>query len=291
MPEYFNKRLIVLLVSIIVLVALIGYSLSDRDNITMPEQFLRDSVGWVQTIFSKPAHYVAGFFENVNEMKVIYEENRVLKARLEEFAQVAVERNLLKSENDTLRRMLEIDESLMDYQMRTALVIQRSPDRWNNLIGISKGKSDGIRTNMAVMTSEGFIGKVKSVGPFTSTVQLITDHDRTNRVSAMIHGEDSNEVLGFIEGYDQDTGLLLMKKITMDREVEIDQLVTTSGKGGIFPSGLPIGKVVAVEPDEYGLTQNAYIEPAADFYRLEYVFVIERTSITLDEELQEEEEM
>ncbi|WP_026671468.1 rod shape-determining protein MreC [Alkalihalobacterium bogoriense] len=289
MPQYFNKRLIVLLVSIIVLVALIGYSMSDRDSLTRPEQFLRDSVGWVQSLFSKPAHYVAGFFENVNEMKVIYEENQVLKARLEEYAQVAGERNILKAENETLRKMLDIDESLSDYQRRTALVIQRTPDRWNEYISINKGSNDGIELNMAVMTSEGFIGKVIRVGPFTSRVQLITDYDRTNRVSAMIHADE--QVLGFIEGYDQETGLLLMRKLAMDKEVEVDQLVTTSGKGGIFPSGLPIGHVVSVEPDEYGLTLNALIEPAADFYNLDYVFVIERLSSLLDEELEEEDEM
>ncbi|MDF2904638.1 MAG: rod shape-determining protein MreC, partial [Bacillus sp. (in: firmicutes)] len=50
----------------------------------------------------------------------------------------------------------------------------------------------------------------------------------------------------------------------------------TSGLGGIFPEGLPIGKVVKVVPDEYGLTQTAYIKPGADFYDIENVMVIQR---------------
>ena len=112
MPQFFsNKRLIILMVSIVILVALVGYSLSDRERITWPEQFMRDTVGWVHTLFSRPAHFVAGFFENVQEIQTIYEENLILKERLEEYAQVAVERNLLKSENETLKNMLEIDET------------------------------------------------------------------------------------------------------------------------------------------------------------------------------------
>ncbi len=60
MPHFFsNKRLIILMVSIIILVALIGFSLRERETVTWPEQFARDSVGVVQSVFSRPAHYVA----------------------------------------------------------------------------------------------------------------------------------------------------------------------------------------------------------------------------------------
>lgn len=276
-----------MLVSIIILVALVGYSLSDRERVTPPEQFMRDSISWVQTLFSRPAHFVAGFFDNVNEMRVLYHENKVLKSRLEEYAQVSVERNVLKEENEALKKIVDMDESLNDYRMRTALVIHRTPDRWSEYIGINRGASHGIEKNMAVITSEGLIGKVKSVGQFSSTVQLLTDHDRTNRVSAMVHAEIP--VYGFIEGFDQDTGLLVLKKLEIDAEIEIEQMVTTSGLGGIFPRNLPIGKIVEIEPDEYGLTKNAFIEPAANFYGLNYVLVIERTSASLEEELIEEE--
>lgn len=289
MPQFFsNKRLIILMVSIIVLVALVGYSLSDREKITWPEQVMRDTVSWVETLFSRPAQYVAGFFENVKEIHSIYEENKILKARLEEYAEVAVERNLLREENETLRKMVDIDESLRDYKMRPALVIHRSPDRWGERVGINRGSSHGIERNMAVITAEGLIGKVQSVSQFSSSVQLLTDQDRTNRVSAMIHSD--KPVYGFIESYDDERDLLLMKKIDADSEFKEGDLVTSSGLGGVFPQGLVIGEVVEIVPDEYGLTKNAYIEPAANFYGLDYVYVIERSSTVLADELLELEE-
>jgi rod shape-determining protein MreC len=289
MPSFFsNKKLIILLVSIIILVALIGYSRTDREQITGPEQVIRDAVGWVQTIFTKPAYAIAGFFENVRDIQHIYEENRVLKARLDEYAQISVERNLLRNENNTLKDMLGLDESLNDYLMRSAVVIHRSPDRWSEYIGLNRGSEHGIQPNMGVIDSKGgLIGKVKTVSEFSSKIQLLSDNDRTNRVSAMV-SKDQPEY-GFIEGYDEDSGLLIMRKIDLEAEIEEEQMVVTSGKGGVYPSGLLIGEIVRVEPDEYGLTQNAYIQPTADFFALDYVYIIERTSTTLDPTLLEEE--
>jgi rod shape-determining protein MreC len=289
MPSFFsNKKLIILLVSIIILVALIGYSLSDREQITGPEQVMRDAVGWVQTVFMKPAHFAAGFFENVSEIKHVYEENKLLKARLEEYAQISVERNLLENENNTLRNMIDLEESLNDYLIRPAVVIHRSPDRWEEHVGLNRGTQHGVADNMAVVDSQGgLIGKVKRVSEFTSFVQLLSDNDRTNRVSAQILMDDPE--VGFIEGYDAERGLLIMRKLDIEANIELEQMVTTSGLGDVYPSGLLIGEVVEVVPDEYGLTQNAYIKPTADFTSLDYVYVIERSSATLDPDLLEGE--
>ncbi|NEU29771.1 rod shape-determining protein MreC [bacterium LRH843] len=289
MPSLFsNKKLIALLVSIIILVGLIGYSLTDRERITGPEKVIRDTVGWAQTAFMKPAYAIAGFFESVNDLRNVYEENKLLKSKLEEYAQVSVERNLLRNENESLKDMLKLEESLHDYLIRTAVVIHRSPDHWNEYIGINKGSEHGIAPNMGIVdTQGGLVGKVKQVSEFSSVVQLLSDNDRTNRVSAMIATEQPE--YGFIEGFDEDSGLLVMRKLDIEAEIEEEQMVTTSGKGGVYPSGLLIGKIVRVEPDEYGLTQNAYIEPTANFYALDYIYVIERTSTSLDAALLEED--
>ncbi|WP_088103704.1 rod shape-determining protein MreC [Halalkalibacter urbisdiaboli] len=289
MPSFFsNKKLIILLVSIIILVALIGYSLSDRERITGPERVMRDAVGWVQTVFMKPAHFAAGFFENVRDIKDIYNENQLLKARLEEYAQISVERNLLRNENETLRQMLELEESLNDYLIRPAVVIHRNPDLWEQHVGLNRGSQHGVDENMAVIDSQGgLIGKVKRVSEFTSFVQLLSDNDRTNRVSAQILMDEPE--VGFIEGYDTERGLLIMRKLDIEANIELNQMVTTSGLGDVYPSGLLIGEVVEVVPDEYGLTQNAYIKPTADFASLDYVYIIERSSATLDPALLEED--
>lgn len=287
MPQFFlNKRLIILLVSIIILVALIGFSLRDREQLTWPEQFIKDTTGWVQSLVSRPANYLAGFFENLQDLQNTYQENKELKSRLDELAQLEADVYMLEKDNEELRNTLDKMASLRDYEPEQATVIARNPDRWHEIIKINKGSTDGITPNMAVITSMGLIGKIKSISQFTSTVQLLSSMDPNNRISAVIQGE--KEIHGMIEGYDTEKKLLLLKRIPYDAKVEKDQNVVTSGLGGVFPKGLVVGKVVEVVPDEYGLNQTAYIKPGADFYDLENVMVVTRGMVK--PELEEGEE-
>ncbi|KAF0819374.1 MULTISPECIES: rod shape-determining protein MreC [Cytobacillus] len=282
MPQFFlNKRLIILLVSIIILVALIGFSLKDRENLTWPEQFLKDTTGFIQNAVSSPVNYVAGFFENVEDLQNTYKENKDLKTRLDELARLESEVQRLKKDNTELREILDKKDSLSEFEPKQATVIGRNPDRWHELLIINKGKNAGIEPNMAVITSKGLIGKVKSSNTFTSTVQLLSSMDPTNRISAEIQAGENN-FFGLIEGYDKEKGLLLLKRIPYDAKVEKDQNVITSGLGGVFPKSLSIGKVVDVVPDEFGLTQTAYVKPGADFYDIGHVMVVKRGALQPD---------
>lgn len=279
MPQFFmNKRLIILLVSIIILVALIGFSLKERDQLSWPEQFIKDTTGWVQSAVSRPTHYVAGFFENLQDLQNTYTENKELKKRLDELARLESEVQTLKKDNKELKEILGKKDSLSEFEPKQATVIGRNPDRWNELLTINKGTKDGIVSDMAVITANGLIGKVKSAQPFTSTVQLLSSMDPTNRISAEIQGKEES-YFGLIEGYDKDRGLLMLKRIPAEAKVEKGQNVISSGKGGVFPKNLPIGKVVEVAPAEYGLTQTAYIKPGANFYDIEHVMVVKRSAL------------
>jgi rod shape-determining protein MreC len=275
-PQFFlNKRLIVLLVCIIILVALIGFSLKDRKELTWTEQFVKDTAGLVQSLFHTPAQNVAGFFENIENLKNTYEENKMLKARLDEYVKLETKAKDLEEENKKLRELLNKQESMRDYTLIHATVIGRNPDRWHELITINKGEVHGVKKDMAVMTAKGLIGKIKHTSKFTSTVQLLSADEQTNRISAVIQG--NNKVFGLIEGFDVEKGALLLRDIPHDAKVEVNQNVITSGLGEIFPAGLPIGKVTEVVPDDYGLTKKAYIKPAADFYDIDHVMVVERS--------------
>lgn len=280
MPNFFlNKRLIILLVSLIILVSLIGYSLSDKQNISRPEQFVKDIVGFGQSIISKPAYAIAGFLSNVEELQNTYTENQKLKARLEGLATLEKEIADLKKENEELRDVLGKTENLRDYQPIQATVISRTPDRWYERIVINKGNKSGVSPNMAVMTSKGMIGKVISTSEMTATVELLTSENTRNRVSAEIQGasDDQDSIYGFINGYDKDLKMLIMKDLPIDQEIEKGQNIITSGLGGVFPKGLDIGKIHELEMDRNGLTQTAYVEPSAEFYGFEHVMVVANT--------------
>lgn len=281
MPRFFsNKRLILLLVGIIVLVALISFSLRDRQNASLPEQIINDVAGFGQSLFSKPAHYITNVIGNIDGILNTYEENKRLKARLTEYAENQATLVDVQAENKRLREIIGKEENLRAYEPVHATVISRNPDQWEEKIIIDKGGVHGIKENMAVITANGLIGKIILVNKFTSTVELLSTENRNFRVAAVIPGE--KPAFGLVEGYDRTRRELIMKRIDSSFEVEVGQKVVSSGLGGIFPAGLLIGEVTEVSTDDYGLTKLVYIRPAAEFSMLDHVMVTKRLSETVD---------
>ncbi|MEZ0119632.1 rod shape-determining protein MreC [Heyndrickxia coagulans] len=281
MPQFFlNKRLIVLLISVILLVAMIGFSIRERDRISKPEQFVRDIVGLGQSVIAKPANALAGFFDNIEDLKNTYTENKKLKSHLEQLTSLEAQNHELKKENENLRSIIKEKNSLGDSESIQAQVIARNPDNWYEQVVIDKGEVNGVTKNMAVVTSGGFLGKVTQVDKFYSTVELLSSPDETNRVSAKVQNA-KKDAYGLIEGYDKKAKMLLLKQLDFNIKVKKGEHVVTSGLSGMFPSGLLIGDIEKVTPDENGLTQTAYVKPAANFYDVREVLVINRKAVNL----------
>lgn len=263
------------------MVVVVGVTMKERPNPTWPEQFLRDSVGFIQSLAYKPARTVAGFLENVTEMKHVYTENQRLKASIQDHAKMVAKIRDLEAENQSLKGLLDAESNLREYKLRSAEVIMRSPDRWYQQVTINRGSKHGIKPNMAAITDQGLVGKVKSVAQFTSIVELLTDTNRSNFVSAEVQGDE--RISGVIEGYDSEGEALFFRKIPIDAPLEEGQTVITTGLGGLYPRGLFIGVVSEVVPDQSGLTQSALIKPAADLYQLDYLFIVERSFLPLND--------
>lgn len=282
MPQFFsNKRLILLLVGMIFLVALISFTLRDRNHASLPEQLVKDVVGFGQTLFSKPTQYVTGVFNNVDSLLNTYDENKRLKARLEDYASLQAEVNDLKLEKKELQEIVDKKEDLRDFNPIQATVIARNPDQWEEKIIINRGEIHGVEANMAVMTAKGLIGKVILTTPYTSTIELLSTQNPNYRVSAVIASEEG-EVFGLIEGFNEERKELILKRIDSEFEVKKGQKVTTSGLGGIFPKGILVGEVTEVTTDDYGLTKLAYIKPEASFSILDHVIIANRSMNDVD---------
>ncbi len=290
MSFFRRKSLFVLLIGIICLVVLVGYSLSNRDQLSMPEKFIMDTVGLAQNIIHQPVTIVVNSFSNLKEIKNTYNENRILREKLAEYKTLVYEVQEIEKENEELRQALEIEESPRDFEPIIANVISRSPERWLEQLTINRGSNDGIKKNMAVMTVDGMIGKVTSISTSTAVVQLITGFDQLNRISATVSRENSDNIFGLIEGYDKEKEALIFRIIEdSDENLKEDELVVSSNMGGLFPSGLPIGTIKEVTPDQYGLTKTAYVTPTANMYEINHVIVVDR-SLTVDDESSEKEE-
>ena len=277
MSFFRNKRLFIILIGIIILVALIGFSLTDREKLSAPEQFIKDTVGWAQSAIYTPVSYVAGIFTNIGELKDTYNENKVLKEKLSQNKSLIYEVQELNKDNEELRKTLDKTDTIRDYDPIQATVVARSPERWIEQITLNKGSQHGIALNMAVITADGMVGKIQTVSPFSSTVQLLTGFDEFNRISATISRENEEDVFGLVEEYDKESDSLLFKIIEeSEKDIVKGDLVVSSGKGGVFPAGLLIGTVKEVVPDQYGLTSTALVKPAANMYDINHVIVVDR---------------
>lgn len=289
MSFFRKKSLFILLIGIMLLVVLVGYSLSDRDNLSTPEKFLRDSVGWVQNIVQKPVAFTSTIFENIDQAKNTYNENDVLREKLAEYKTLIYDIQQLESENTELREILDIVDSPRDFDPILATVISRSPERWLEYVTINAGSLQGVKKDMAVITSDGMIGKVTSESALTSNVQLLTGFDQFNQMSATVAREKGENIFGLIEGYDKEKQALIFRVIeAVGDDLKEGEMVLSSSKGGLFPDGLLLGTVSETIPDQYGLTKTVFVKPAANMNDISQVIVVNRNLPVDDGEIIEE---
>lgn len=195
-----------------------------------------------------------------------------------QIATLEMENNQLREncrELERLRSLLGFKTSNPQYELLAARVIGRSFSNWFSTLTIDAGSKDGVAKNMVVITPQGVVGRISAVGPYSSEVLLITDPQ--GPAGAVVLVQDTR-IPGVVEGVGDGTGMLHMKHIPYDANIQEGQLVVTSGLGTVFPAGLPIGRVQRVEreAEPSALQQDALIAPAVDFNRLEEVLIITR---------------
>ena len=279
MRQFFsNKKLIILLVSVIVCLGLIAYSISGSGKPPIIQRFGNDITAVAGRLLSKPTNGVVKFVDSVENLKNTYEENQLLKSKIDGLYETEVELGNLKQDNQKMKEQLELQDTLSDYKKINGTVISRNPDNWINQIIVDRGSQSGITVGLSVMADNGLIGRVIEVNPASSKVQLITTSDQNNsRVAASVSSKEGF-VHGIINGYDSETNRLIMKQITTKVTLKKGDKVMTSGLGGVSPNSLLIGSIDEVKLDSHGLSQEAYVVPASDFDDIRYVTFIQRTA-------------
>ncbi|MEB9381976.1 rod shape-determining protein MreC [Bacillus cereus] len=223
-------------------------------------------------------NYIKNVSKNIEETHQIYEENRLLKKRLQQYEVVNARIYMLKNDKENLEKLYNKNKELKEqgtHKLMNATVINRTLDKWYDRVAIDKGAQHGIKRDMFVITTDGFNGKVESVEQFTSIVNLMSKDERTNRLAVTLQTDQS--ILGFVTGYDEKKKVLKIENIPKDKAEKInkgDKFVTSSLSTKII-SGLEVAEVVDKESDKYGLTQIIYAKPKANLYDLEHVILLE----------------
>lgn len=280
-----NKLVFMLMIGFILFIAVIGYSLSDRKKLTMPENFIKDSVIYVQQWIYKPAGFIAGLFEDIRGLREIYEENEQLRLTAAAYTRDKIDYNFIKKENERLQQALSFTErqkALYNYNYLIAQVISVSNDANNRSMNINLGSLNGIKKDMAVTTVDGLIGLVSSVTPLTATVTPITELNEIsptfNSIAVTIMGRE-NESFGILSSYNSEIDRITMTKIDENDPMTVGDTVITSGLGNVYPRGLVVGTVESKKVGDYGLTYVASVKLAASFDHLTEVFVVQQAEL------------
>lgn len=268
------------MIGLILFIAAIGFSLRDR-QLSAPEKFVNDSVAYVQQWLYKPAGYIAGFFEDIGNIRSLQEENEQLRTTAAAYARDKIKYNVIEQTNADLERDLKFTErqaKLNDYEYLIAQVVSVSSDPYNPTIKIDLGSENGIKENMAVVTVDGLIGIISKVSAFSSNVEPITSLDEkspnSKSISVTVLGREKDS-FGIIGTYDQENGRFEMTRIPENDPMIVGDTVVTSGLGRVFPRGLVVGTVETTpQAGDFGLTKVASVKPLADFNRLTEVFVV-----------------
>ena len=271
MVDQTGRRFFIFLSIIILLLSAIHFTGDYRSRYTFAEDLLLAGLSPVQGFFSQLGWRTYRFFEVILDHNRLIEENKTLQQELAARDNLRYQLVELQKENYRLREMLDFRERV-SYELLPAQVIARDPSQWFETITISKGYIDGVKKDMAVVTSDGLVGNVAKVSRNSAQVLLLTDSRRA--VSALIQRTREPGTVGIVEGYPEEKGYLRMVNIPPEAKLQPGDTVISAGLGGVFPKGLIIGHLLETGSDQYGLLQQAIIKPAVDFNRLEEVFIV-----------------
>lgn len=226
----------------------------------------------VRNGISAVAEWTEEKYNDAFERERLKAENEELKRQVAELEAQARAAEAALQENERLRNSLELRPSKQEFDRESATVTARSALSWESVFTISKGASSGVEADDCVVDEYwNLVGIVSEVGENWASVATLVDADmemggqlaRTGG-AAILEGDFT--LMG--------EGKLKLSYLPENVELIAGDLVTTSGRGGVYPSGLVVGHVEEVHTEASGMTRYAVIQPETDLDSLKQVFVI-----------------
>lgn len=265
MLEFIKRWKFLGLILLLILLLLVGRSCGSSNTASSAESAAQES--W------QPVSVVGDFFGSLFDFstkKALQEEIDKLNQELAEVKTNSQISGDVESENQKLRELLELKETYTSGWVTVAAeVTGREADNWYEKLTINKGSKDGISENMAVVDQNGLVGKIINVTANTSEVLLIIDS--AGSLGGMLQ---KSSIQGVLQGIGGGKGLITMTKLPYNADIQLNDVVVTSGVGGVFPAGLLVGTVVKVNTSADGLSKEAIVEPYADFNDIQFVLVV-----------------
>ena len=262
------RNRVVLTTGLLLLLALhllsIGVRPEARAN--KPSLMLMETVKPLLVVESQMSDDASDFLHNYFDLVGVREENLRLKQRLAQLEGQQRRMAELEAENHHLADLLELRDAL-GITAIAATVIGNDATGLSQTLMLSEGDRQGLRRDMAVISTDGVVGKLIAVSHDAARVLLISDHN-----SALDAFDQRSRARGIIAGVVEDG--LTMKYVERSEDIKPGDMIVTSGMDGIFPRGLLVGTVARVSREGPGLFLNIEVKAAVDFRELEQVMIL-----------------
>jgi rod shape-determining protein MreC len=221
----------------------------------------------VQTVLSRVNRTALGVWATYRDWKNVRAENLRLRDESQRLRVEALRVTETDQENRRLRRLLVLKESL-PIETMAGEIIAREWGGWVRSLTVNRGRGDHVMRLTAVIGPDGLIGRIVDVRAGSSVVQVLTDPAST--VGAHVV---RTRTPGIVEG--EPRGTLRLKYMARDGSgIQVGDMVVTSGLGGLFPRGIPIGRVRTIDDRGSALFSYAQLAPAVDFARIDEVLLV-----------------
>ena len=229
-----------------------------------------------QWVGAKVGSGVTGFFSYFADIDSLKEELESLRAENESLKGELIDAEIMADENSWLYRYLSMKEEHGDYSLCAASVISSSSASGEGgdyalELTLNRGTSSGVETGMPVVTSLGLVGVVVETG--LNHCRVMTILDTSVSVGAVTTRATEN---GLCEGDYAvlHKGCATLKGLPEEADVAVEDIVVTSGRGSVYPYGIPIGRVVSVQANAFVRTTEATVQPFTDFSDLTQVVIL-----------------
>lgn len=232
---------------------------------------LGELVAWIttpgQVLLAKAHRSALAIWNSYRSWRDLKAENRTLREEVERLRVESLQAAEIREENSRLRRLLILKERL-PLETLPGEVIGKEWGGWVRSLTVNRGRGAGIARLTPVIAPDGLVGRVVAVRANAAVIQLLNDPSST--VGAVVQ---RTRTPGVVEG--EPSGGLRFKFLAREGAgVQTGDLIVTSGLGGLFPRGIPVGRVTRVDDRGAALFHYAALAPAVDFARVEEVLLL-----------------
>jgi rod shape-determining protein MreC len=231
-----------------------------------PSLILMEAVKPIQAVESALTDNASGVLHDYFDLVGVRQENLRLKKEIAELEQQHARMVEMEVENRHLTDLLELKDAL-GIKAVAADVIGSDATGLSRTFILSEGSEGGLRRDMAVIATDGVVGKLIAVSSSASRVLLVNDHN-----SALDAFDQRSRARGIVAGVLEDG--LIMKYVDRSEDIKPGDVIVTSGMDGIFPRGLLVGQVAKVSQEGPGLFLNVEVKAAVDFRKIEQVLIL-----------------